>query len=93
LLGWSQNLQRKKGAMEVYPFHHQNLFFDIITDYDLTFAEVRGILDYLLEVEAFKEEQEDWEQGKFYDIRLGKVLYEVEVNRYEVVIYRRTDFV
>jgi hypothetical protein len=79
--------------MEVYPFHHQNLFFHIITDYDLTFAEVRGILDYLLEVEAFQEEQENWEQGKFYDIQLGKLLYEVEVNRYEVVIYRRTDFV
>lgn len=79
--------------MEVYPFHHQNLFFDIVTDYDLTFDEVRGILDYLLEVEAFKEEQENWGQGKFYDIQLGKVLYEVDVNRYEVIIYRRTDLV
>jgi hypothetical protein len=77
--------------MEVYPFHHRNLFFNIITDYDLTFEEVRGILDYLLEVEAFKEEGENWEQGKFSDIQLGKMLYAVDVNRYEVVIYRRTD--
>lgn len=79
--------------MEVYPFHHQNLFFNIITDYDLTFKEVRGILDYLLRVEAFKEEGENWGQGKFYDIELGKVLYEADVNRYEVIIYRKTELV
>ena len=76
--------------MEVYPFHHQNLFFNIITDCDLTFQEVRGILDYLLKVEAFEGEGGSWECGKFYDIQLGKVRYEVDVNHYEVIIYRRT---
>jgi len=77
--------------MEVYPFHHRNLFFSIITDYDLSFEEVRGILDYLMEAEAFKEEREDWAQGKFYDIQLGRVQYAVDANRYEVVVYRRTE--
>jgi hypothetical protein len=77
--------------LEVYPLHHKNLIFNIITDYDLTFKEIRGILDYLLGFEAFKEEGEDWGQGKFYDIQLGKVLYEVDVNRYEVIIYRKTE--
>jgi hypothetical protein len=77
--------------MEVYPFHHRNLFFSIITDYDLSFEEIRGILNYLLEVEAFKEEGEDWGQGKLFDIQLGKVAYAVDVNRHEVVIYRRTE--
>ena len=77
--------------MEVHPFHHRNLFFSIITDYDLSFEEVRGILDYLLEAGAFKEEGEDWGQGKFYDIQLGTVQYAVDANRYEVVVYRRTD--
>jgi hypothetical protein len=77
--------------MEVYPFHHQNLFFNIITDYDLTFQEIRGILDYLLKVEAFVEEGEGWQGGKFYDIFLGKFHYEVDVHHYEVIIYRRTE--
>ncbi len=76
--------------MEVYPFHHQNLFFNIITDYDLTFKEIRGVLDYLLKMEAFSEGDE-FEGGKFYDIRLGHVLYEVDVHRCEVLIYRRTE--
>jgi hypothetical protein len=77
--------------MEVYPFHHRNSFFHIITDYDLTFDEVRRILDYLLEVKAFRETEESWGQGKFYGIQLEKVQYEVDVNRYEVVIYRKTE--
>ena len=77
--------------MEVYPFHHRNLFFNIITEYDLSFEEIRGILDYLLEVEAFKEEGANWGQGQFYDIQLGKMRYAVDVNRYEVAIYRQAE--
>jgi len=77
--------------MEVYPFHHRNLFFHIITDYDLSFAEVRGILDYLLDAGAFKEEGEDWGEGKLYDVQLGKVQYAVDVNQYEVAVYRRAE--
>jgi hypothetical protein len=77
--------------MEVYPFHHRNLFFRIITDYDLSFEEVRGILDYLLDAGAFKEEGEDWGEGKLYDVQLGKVRYAVDVNQYEVAVYRRTE--
>ena len=76
--------------MEVYPFHHQNLFLNIITDYDLTFKEIRSILDYLRTNEAFKEE-ENGGYGKLYDFQLDNVEYEVDVNGYEVVIYRRTD--
>ena len=83
--------RREEGSMESYPFHHHNLFFNIMTDYDLTFKEIRGILDYLVGAEAFKEEGENWGEGKFYDIQLGKILYEVDVNRYDVIIYRRRE--
>jgi len=77
--------------MEVYPFHHQNLFFNIITDYDLTFKEIRGILDHLLSAKAFNEEGEDWGNGRFYNLQLSNVEYEIDVNCYEVIIYRRTE--
>jgi hypothetical protein len=76
--------------LDVHPFHHKNLFFNILTDYDLSFQEIRGILDRLSEIDAFKEEREA-DGGVFYDIQLGQVLYEVDVNGYEVVIYRRTE--
>ncbi len=77
--------------MEVYPFHHKNTLFNIITDYDLTFKEIREMLDYLLEMDAFSEKSDEFEGGKFHDIRLGKILYEVDVQGYEIVIYRRTE--
>jgi len=77
--------------MEVYPFHHQNRFFHIITDYDLAFKEIRNILDHLLKNEAFSEKGENWGSGKLYSFPLDNVEYEVDVNCYEVVVFRRTE--
>jgi len=78
--------------MEVYPFHHQNLFFQIITDYDLTFKEVRGILDHLIKLEAFMEKEYDnCPGGKLYSLELGQVRYEVDVHKFEVVIFNRME--
>ena len=78
--------------MEVYPFHHRNLLFNIFTDLDLSIKEIREILDYLLEAHAFPEEKgEDASEGAtIHDIRLGPVQYTVDVLGYEIVIYQRT---
>ncbi len=77
--------------MEAYPFLHRNLFFNIITEYDLTFKEIRGILDTLLKKDAFHVEDQNWEGGKIYDIDVDHVQYIADVNRYEVAIYKRTE--
>ena len=79
--------------MEVYPFHHKNLLFNIITDLDLAFTEIRGILDHLLDAKAFPrdKEQDALAGGTIYDIRLGPVQYTLDVLGYEVVIYQRTE--
>jgi hypothetical protein len=78
--------------MDVYPFHHRNLLFNVVTHLDLTFKEIREILDYLLEAKAFpKEKEDDLEGGRIYDIRLGQVHYVVDVLGYEMVIYQRTE--
>jgi len=78
-------------SMEVYPFHHKNLFFNIITEYDLTFKEIRNILDQLLKSEAFDESGENWGCGRLYTLQLDNIEYQLDVNGYEVVIYRRTE--
>ena len=79
--------------MEVYPFHHRNLLFNIFTDLDLSFREIREILDYLLDAQAFPKEQEDAasEGATIHDIRLGPVQYTVDVLGYEIIIYQRTE--
>ena len=84
-------LSAENGVMEIYPFHHQNLIFNIITDLDLSFQEIRDMLDYLLNAGAFREDKEEWAQGKIFDIQLDKVFYTVDVVGYEVVIYQRKE--
>jgi hypothetical protein len=84
-------LREQKEPLEVYPFHHQNLFFHIVTEYDLTFQEVRGILDYLVQLEAFQGMAEDSEDSQLHVFQLHKVEYEVDVQGYEVIVYRRTE--
>jgi hypothetical protein len=74
----------------VYPFHHRNRFFNIITHLDLTFPEVRAILDYLMDQKAFSEDAE-WESAQMYRFTLGRIEYEVDVSGYEVVVYRREE--
>jgi hypothetical protein len=66
--------------MEVYPFHHRNLLFNIFTELDLTFTEIRGILDSLMEANAFSrdKEQDASAGGTIYDIRLGAVQYTLD---------------
>ena len=76
--------------MEVYPIHHKNLIFNLITDYDLSFKEVRAILDDLLDKGVFKE-REEAEEGKFFDLEIENIQYVIDVNGYEVVVYRRTE--
>jgi len=79
--------------MEAYPFHHRDLLFNIFTDLDLTFKEIRGVLDYLWEAKAFPPEKEEDASmgGMIYDIQLGQARYTVDVLGYEVVIYQRTE--
>ena len=76
--------------MEVYPFHHRNLLFYMITHLDLSFKEIRGILDYLLAADAFKEDK-CREPGALYEFLLDGVEYVVDVQQYEVVVYQRTE--
>jgi len=82
---------RKRGKMETYPFHHRNLFFQICTDYDLTFKEIRGILDFLLEAQAFEEDRRTSEEGQLYELQVENVRYVVDVIGPNVVVYQREE--
>lgn len=76
--------------MEEYVFQHQGLFFRIFTDYDLTFDEVKGILDHLIEERAFDETGSEFEELKLYSVPLRGHVYDVDVMKYEIAIYKKT---
>jgi len=77
--------------MEVYPIEHKGRVFNIITAYDMTFREVRGMLDWLSERGAFRFTPEDefLGPGKIFTCEVEGVRLEVDVQGYEVIVYRR----
>ena len=91
MLIWQISPSFERSKMEVFPFHYRNLLFNIITDYDLTFQEIRGILDYLFDAKAFDERGENQEPGSLFDIEIDRVQYVVDINGCEVIVYRRTE--
>lgn len=78
--------------MEVYPILHKERIYNIITGFDLSFQEVRRMLDWLNEHGAFDVTTEDefMGPGKLYTCELEGVTLEVDVHGYEVVVYRRS---
>ena len=77
--------------METHPFHHRNRFYQICTDFDLTFQEIRGILDFLLEAQAFKEDSGISEEGQLYELQIENIRYAVDVMGPNVIIYERME--
>jgi len=72
--------------MESIPFLHEGRIFTIIYLEDLAFAEVRGILDELLALDAFSAEIQRT-QG-YYAINLEDASFNVWVHQLDVIIKR-----
>lgn len=78
--------------MEVYPIEHRGKVYNIITATDMTFREVRGMLDVLDGRGAFTPAPDDdfMGPGRLFTVAVEGVTLEVDVQGYEVVVYRRT---
>jgi hypothetical protein len=78
--------------MDVYPILHREKIYNIITAIDLSFGEVRRMLDWLEGHGAFTvtSEDESLGAGKLFTCELDGVILEVDVHGYEVVVYRRS---
>jgi hypothetical protein len=78
---------------DIYPILHNGKVYNLVTPFDLTFVEVRGLLDWLGEKGAFLVTPEDefMGPGKLFTCRLQGITYEVDVQGYEVIVFNRTD--
>ncbi len=72
--------------MDSIPFLHANQMFTITFREDLTFSEVRSILDYLLAQAAFEPDVQ--EVSGFYEIEVEACSFRVWVSEMEVIIDR-----
>jgi hypothetical protein len=75
---------------EVYPIAHKGRVYNIITGTDMTFREVRAMLDWLDAQGAF-EVDDALGPGKLYTFRWEGSLLEIDVHGFEVIVYRRED--
>jgi hypothetical protein len=78
--------------MDIYPIEHKGKVYKIITSFDMTFREVRGMLDWLSERKAFSLSPEDefMGPGKMFHCEVEGAVLEVDVHGYEVVVYSRS---
>jgi hypothetical protein len=73
--------------MESIPFAHANQMFTITFEDDLSFTQVRAILDHLIAQNAFDHEVQA-ERG-LYEIEVDEGSFKVWVTEMEVIVQKR----
>jgi hypothetical protein len=74
---------------DVYPISHNGRVYNIITAMDLTFREVRGMIDALVAMGAFGAGPDAHEHGELFTCPVEGSVFEVDVQGYDVMVYRR----
>ena len=74
---------------DVYPISHNGRVYNIITAMDLTFREVRGMIDALVAMGAFPAGPGPHEDGDLFTCAVEGIVFEVDVQGFDVVVYRR----
>ncbi len=77
-------------AFDIYPISHNGRVYNIITGMDMTFREVRAVLDWLEANGAFPSAGEPREPETPYSCPAEGFVFDVDVQGHEVVVYRRT---
>lgn len=74
---------------DVYPISHNGRVYNVITAMDLTFREVRGMIDALVALGAFATGVDPHEPGDLFTCAVEGFVFEVDVQGFDVVVYRR----
>ena len=74
---------------DVYPIAHNGRVYNVITAMDLTFREVRGIIDASVALGVFDSGADAHEPGDLFTCAVEGFVFEVDVQGFDVVVYRR----
>jgi hypothetical protein len=74
---------------DVYPISHNGRVYNIITAMDLTFREVRGMIDALVAMGAFPAGPGAHADGDLFTCTVEGFVFEVDVQGFDVMVYRR----
>jgi hypothetical protein len=76
-------------GFDVYPISHNGRVYNVITAMDLTFREVRGMIDALVAQGAFAAGTDARERGGLFTCTVEGFVLELDVQGFDVVVYRR----
>ena len=76
-------------GFDVYPIYHNGRVYNIITSMDLTFREVRGMIDALAALGALSAGVDPQEPRDIFTCAVEGFLFEVDVQGFDVMVYRR----
>jgi hypothetical protein len=74
---------------DVYPISHNGRVYNVITAMDLTFREVRGMIDAFVALGAFPAGADAHEPGDLFTCAVEGFVFEVDVQGFDLVVYRR----
>ncbi len=76
---------------DIYPILHGGKIYNLITAIDLTFQEARSLIGGLEQENAFNRGMDVLVLGpeKFFSLTVDNIYYEVDVQGFEIVIYKR----
>ena len=74
---------------DVYPIYHNGRVYNIITAMDMTFREVRGMIDALIAEKVFTAVPDAEERGDLFTCVVEGFVFEVDVQGFDVMVYRR----
>jgi hypothetical protein len=74
---------------DVYPISHNGRVYNVITAMDLTFREVRGMIDALVALGAFPAGADAHEPVDLFTCAVEGFVFEVDVRGFDVMVYRR----
>jgi len=79
-------------GFELYPILHNGRIYNIFASIEMTFREVRAMIDWLHSQGAFpadEVEAREREPGSLYSCPAEGHIFDVDVQGYEVIVYRR----
>ena len=74
---------------DVYPISHNGRVYNVITAMDLTFREVRGMIDALVALGAFAAGIDAHDPPGLFTCAVEGFVFEVDVQGFDVMVYRR----
>ena len=78
--------------IELYPILHNGRIYNIFTSIEMTFREVRAMIDWLHSQGAFpgdRVEVRDNEPESLYSCPAQGSVFDVDVHGYEIIVYRK----